>query len=525
MLAWPWLFNALIFLIVWGAAVVVLMLGLLYWWIRPFQIDPNIPGPCRNGLIGVTFSDTKELMDGAHFNWAHWPTLSILLSRQYNFQTWGGPTLNIGFGGAFFNIVSPRCLEYILRDNFDNYVKGKLSRSFKELLGETTFNSDGSKWKFHRKITVGLLNRQTVEQGALILCEKLHQLDRIIREEMNGKIFDFQKMAYSLIMDGFVKIGFGIDLNGLGNNKYLPFVEALDELNIHIHHRFNDLLWEIKQRYGIGKREKRVKELTQVIDNFADEIIEAVKQQHRSSSHDVNDDENDESTKNGSSGSGSNIVSRYIDSCRRQKSSSPTNRELRDIVISFIFAGRDTTSVAITWALYELTKNPTVVSKLREELRDIGKAQLLPYDLIQNMPYLHAVVLESLRLHPPAPESFRFSIKDDVLPDGTRIPAGSLVMFSINTINHSNKVWDDPETYRPERFLGHKEPSPFAFASFNAGPRTCPGKSLALMEIKLCLAFLLPRFTFENAKDHDGSYLWTTVMAMKGGFHVRATPI
>lgn len=457
--------------------------------------------------------------------------LLFFLSLSSPFCAKKGPTLNIGFGGAFFNIVSPCCLQYILRDNFENYQKGKLSRSFKELMGESTFNTDGLKWKFHRKITVALLHRQTVEYAAIILGKKLNQLEQIIRDK-DDTIFDFQKIMYSLTMDVFVKIGFGIELNGLGNPKYAPFIEALDELNVHIHERFNDLFWEFKQRFGIGTREKRVKKLTKVIDQFADEIIDAVVKANQNETFD-NNNNNNSNNNSCESGRRSNIVSQYIASCQQQNLPYPTNRELRDIVIGFVFAGRDSTSVAMTWTLYELTKHPNVVFKIRQEFKEMspgGQQERLTYTMIQNMSYLHAVVLESLRLHPSAPESYRFAIKDDILPDGTFIPSGSLVMYSINTINHSTKVWgrdddDDPETFQPERFLNKKEPSPFDFPTFNGGPRTCPGKSLALMEIKMCIAFLIQRFDFDNVHNHDGSYHWTTVMAMKGGFHVRAKPL
>jgi cytochrome P450 len=110
-----------------------------------------------------------------------------------------------------------------------------------------------------------------------------------------------------------------------------------------------------------------------------------------------------------------------------------------------------------------------------------------------------------------------------VLPDGTHIPAGVLVMFSINSINNSEKLWKDPETFNPDRFLDDTmEPSQFKFPTFSAGPRVCPGKPLAMMELKLCLAFLLPRYDFVDVDNHSGDFNWTLVMSMKEGLHVKA---
>lgn len=144
------------------------------------------------------------------------------------------------------------------------------------------------------------------------------------------------------------------------------------------------------------------------------------------------------------------------------------------------------------------------------------------HDMVEQLEYTNAVVMEALRLHPPVPDDFKFSIEEGVLPNGTKIPAGSCVMYSINTINHSDKVWgENVNEFVPDRFLGKMEPSPFRYPVFNAGPRRCPGKPLALMEIRSALAYLLPRFDFVDEAGHSGDYTWTLVMSMAGGFPVK----
>ena len=375
--------------------------------------------------------------------------------------------------------------------------------------------------------------------GARILHDKLvTTVERILVDNKNDEtVFDFQDFSNRLILDVFCQLGFGVEINSLEHNnkntstsnngddddanKYVDFVHAMEELQYLIHLRFNDLLWEVKQRFGIGKRERRVKELNDIIDKFAYEIIQAIKDNKAKVASDA--------TGNGSSNNNSSnsntrkdIVSRYLDFCEREKQPTPNNREIRDLVVGFLMAGRDTTAASLTWTMYELTKHPVVVDRIREELHQVCDKQPLTIDLIQNLPFLHCVVMEALRLHPAAPENFRFAARDDVLPDGTRIPAGSLVMYSINTINHNASVWYNPDEFIPDRFINNKEPSPFRFATFNGGPRACPGRGLALMEIKMILAFLIQRFDFEDVEKHDGDYHWTLVMAMKNGFKVRA---
>jgi cytochrome P450 len=164
---------------------------------------------------------------------------------------------------------------------------------------------------------------------------------------------------------------------------------------------------------------------------------------------------------------------------------------------------------------------------LREEVATIcgngdDNADKFTYESIQRMKVVQAIVYEALRLHSPAPDNYRFAVNDDILPDGTPIPGGSLVMFSPFTINHSENVWgENPDEFDPSRWIDTGEPSPSRFPTFGAGPRQCPGRTLGLMEIKMVLAFLVSKFDFVDEAGHDGDYTWTLVMSMKGGFPVR----
>jgi len=214
-------------------AVVILFLSIVtvYTCIRPKHVDESVPGPKRIPWLGVTFGDESDVYLASDFTWSKWPTLSILLSKQYDFQTWGGPTLNIGFGGAFFNIVSPKCLQYILRDHFENYVKGQVARKcFAELLGTGIFTADGDVWKFHRKIVTAILTREVVTKQAFpLLVEKLRNVTEILRDTTST--IDFQDLCYRMTMDVFCIMAFGVELDSVENDsKYTAFLQAFTEL-------------------------------------------------------------------------------------------------------------------------------------------------------------------------------------------------------------------------------------------------------------------------------------------------------
>lgn len=102
------------------------------------------------------------------------------------------------------------------------------------------------------------------------------------------------------------------------------------------------------------------------------------------------------------------------------------------------------------------------------------------------------------------------------------IPKGGMVAYFPFMFGRNKDIWGlDALDFRPERFLNKKEASPFKYPVFNAGYRTCLGKPLAILSMKLTLAHLMPRFRFVDVCKHSGDYKWTLVMSMKGGFPVQ----
>ena len=226
-----------------------------------------------------------------------------------------------------------------------------------------------------------------------------------------------------------------------------------------------------------------------------------------------------------------------------------TDEELRDVVLNFIIAGRDTTACALSWTLYELAKAPAVVAKLRDEFNHAFRAELAAdataanataadsrggggsrledagtFEKVSQLSYAHAVSLEVLRLHPSVAKDIKWAVNDDVLPDGTPIRSGAAVIYCPYAMGRDPRYWDDPLAFRPERFLGEREPNMYEYPVFNAGPRLCMGKPLALMETKLVTAMLLHHFEFALAEPHAGGYVSTVVLPMSPGLMVRLTP-
>ena len=220
-----------------------------------------------------------------------------------------------------------------------------------------------------------------------------------------------------------------------------------------------------------------------------------------------------------------------------------TDKELRDIVLNFMIAGRDTTACALTWTLYELARVPDAQERLRTEFSavfggavarisaDDDSAAIeaaVSFDKVNQLSFAHAVATEVLRLHPSVPIDVKRAVKRDTLPDGTRVPAGAAIVYSPYAMGRDVRLWDEPLAFKPERFLSESgafgEPSVWAYPTFNAGPRLCLGKPLAMMEIKLVTNMLLQSFDFSLTVPHDGGYESTLVLPMRPGLMVTLTP-
>jgi cytochrome P450 len=163
-------------------------------------------------------------------------------------------------------------------------------------------------------------------------------------------------------------------------------------------------------------------------------------------------------------------------------------------------AGTDTTSATVEWAMAELLQNPKKLKKARKELQQVINKDEDPKDLdINKLPYLQAVVKETLRLHPSTPILVHKSISDVDLC-GFRVPKDTQVLVNVWSMGRDSSIWTDPNVFLPERFLECGEVfrgEDFGFIPFGAGRRMCPGVPFAHRVVHTMLATLLYHFDWK----------------------------
>lgn len=175
-----------------------------------------------------------------------------------------------------------------------------------------------------------------------------------------------------------------------------------------------------------------------------------------------------------------------------------------------IFRGTDTVAILLEWVLARMVLHPEIQSKAQSEIDSVvGHARPVSDSDIPKLPYLQAIVKETLRLHPPGPllSWARFALRD-VHVGSHFIPAGTTAMVNMWAITHDENIWSEPNKFKPERFIEEDVNilgSDLRLAPFGAGRRVCPGKALGLASVHLWLALFLQSLKWAPS-DVNGGY-------------------
>lgn len=175
-----------------------------------------------------------------------------------------------------------------------------------------------------------------------------------------------------------------------------------------------------------------------------------------------------------------------------------TDEEIRDQVSTFVGAGFETTARVLFWTAYLLSLDKAEQQRLREEVAAFPPDKVKVLANLQKWPRLRSVLLESMRLYPPAPLYTRVAVATDVVA-GREVEPGTLVMISPWLLHRHKLLWERPEAFIPDRFDGKAQDylTNGAYIPFGAGPRICIGATFSLAEASLVLAMLLERFDIE----------------------------
>lgn len=199
---------------------------------------------------------------------------------------------------------------------------------------------------------------------------------------------------------------------------------------------------------------------------------------------------------------GDDVLSRLVRAADSESGEPVDDRQIRDEIITLIAAGHETIATAMTWTWHLLAAHPRVDERLVAEIEDVLSDRLPTADDLSKLPFTRAVLLESMRLYPPLWALSRKSTEDCDL-GGFHVPAGTVVGVSQYVMQRDERYWDEPEEFRPERWLqlaSEADRNRLTSFPFGAGPRVCIGKSMAMTEGMIILATLALRWRFVTDK-------------------------
>jgi cytochrome P450 len=223
-----------------------------------------------------------------------------------------------------------------------------------------------------------------------------------------------------------------------------------------------------------------------------------------------------------------------------------TSVQLRDDLMTMLIAGHETTAAVLTWALFELSKQPELIEKIRQEIDVVlGDREYPTFDDVSKLQLVRLSIAESLRMYPEPPLLIRRALEDHKLPSGgvgfeTKIARGTDIFIAIYNIHRCKDFWQNPDEFDPERFLKpFSNPSradwqgyqpvlttlypnevhaDFAYLPFGGGARKCIGDQFACLEAVIILTMVLKKydFTFAIKPEDVGIYTGATIHTRNG---------
>lgn len=181
-----------------------------------------------------------------------------------------------------------------------------------------------------------------------------------------------------------------------------------------------------------------------------------------------------------------------------------SREELLDEILVLILAGFATTSSALSWFIYYMSKFPAIQECMKQELRanNIQRDTPLTLDLLNRLTYVDCVLKELLRFAPIVNSARRTLTQDDQI-DGIKLKKGDSVLIPLYNLHMDNRYWKlNPHEFIPERFNGvDKNHHPYALLTFGGGHRQCIGQDLARLELKIMITRLMQQVTFHDGGD------------------------
>jgi cytochrome P450 len=374
-------------------------------------------------------------------------------------------------------ITNPDDVRHVLQENARNYHKSPLYDKLRLFLGNGLLTSEDDLWLRQRRIAQPAFHRQRVTALAGVMAEAARDAASGWQTFASaGQPVDVDEEMMRLTRTVVVRALLGADLG--------PFTSTIDQAWAIVNQHVGESFWSLgfADKWPTPKN-RRFQAARAVLRGAVDHVI-TERRRNPSDSAD--------------------LLTMLMSARDEETGEAMSDEQLRVEVTTFLLAGQETTSLALTWTWYLLSQNPRARQRLEDELDIVLDGRPPEYADLANLPYLRMVIDESMRLYPPAWGFSRQALADDQL-GGFRLPRGWLAFVIPYVLHRLPAFWPDPEAFDPERFSPERSADrpKFAYIPFGAGPRQCIGNQFALIETQLIVATFAQAYRLQLTPRHN----------------------
>jgi cytochrome P450/nitrite reductase/ring-hydroxylating ferredoxin subunit len=442
---------------------------------RTLRAYTDLPGPRQVPILGNVHQIEIARL---HQNLEAW-------SREYGpmFRYKLGPRNYVGLG-------DPALIAEALRERPHLYRRlSGIEPVFKEIGIHGVFSAEREEWRRYRKLAMEALSNRHLRRYFPTLETVLARLKRRWeRAAAQGLAVDAQKDLMRFTVDVTTNLAFGIDLNTVEDEG-----RALQQ---HLEKIFPMLARRLVAPFAYWRYvklgpDRELDQAMAALDKIVGDLV-AKTRTRMAAQPDLFDHP-------------TNFLESML-AVQTREEASLTDAEIVGNVYTMLGAGEDTTANTLAWMIHLLCLHPDVLAKARTEVDAVlgEHTQLQDFRDAEQLVYVDAVTQETLRMRPVAPLITVLEANEDLVLGDVQLPQGTAISLIARAASQDPSHFADPHTFRPERWL-HEAPlaphHPQASMPFGSGPRLCPGRNLALLEIKCVLSMLLRNFELRHAGD------------------------
>nr|QNS29949.1 cytochrome P450 [Nothapodytes nimmoniana] len=403
-----------------------------------------------------------------------------------------GPLMHVQLGQVSTVVISsPEIAKQVMKTHdviFATRPQMLVSKIMSYDSTDIVFAPYGEYWRQIRKICImELLSPKQVQALKHIREDEISNLIKLLASK-EGTTMNLTEEIYSMTYSGTSRAAFG--KKSKDQEEYISVMTEVMKLSSGFY--IADLYPSVGFLHSISGITKKFMNMHQQADRILEDIVNQHKIERNSTGKGKGEDQSDEY-----------LVDVLLKLQEDEKQEFRlTTRNIKAVLQDIFTAGSDASATTIEWAISEMLKNPSILRKAQDEVRQVfdGKGYVDDSELHQ-LKYMKLVIKETLRLHPPLPLLLPRESQDKCEINGYQIPAKTKVLINAWAIGRDSNFWDDGECFKPERFLDStiefKGTNNFEYIPFGGGRRVCPGMTFGLATVELSVAKLLYHFDWK----------------------------